>query len=334
MARQVKDLLFILDAITNGRCIKTPADYTTGRNPFVLTRSSGIPGKAITEMPGLVWGDMDMEIKKVAVLMTMTESAIELAAATGVNAIVAHHPVADAANSGGTLIKTYLGTYKLALFELHEAFHGLHNGVPLIHGHKPFFSSIAFGGIQGNVVYVGEVLPEIKTVQDLKNRIDRLMNVQGDQEVLASERIIRNCPDIWETSISARCQVLAGRLENTIKLVIHMFPHAGFTVEHLENLMEKYPDVDTLLASSSRVYPGHRLLTKAEELGLNFVCGNSHAMEIYENGLPLAKAIKRHLPDLEVVIFRERMTSIPIEHFGAREIRDYGDYIVGAFLTP
>ncbi len=334
MATQVRDLLDALDKITKGRCIKTPGDYSAGTNPFILTRSSDIPGKAVTEMPGLVWGNPNMEIKKIAVMMTMTESAIELAASTGVDALIAHHPVADAANSGGTLIKTYFDTYHLALFELHEAFHGLHNGVPFIHGHQPIFTSISFGGIPGNVVYVGDVFPEIQTVNDLKKRIDKTMDVQADERMLQAERIIRRCDNLYETSISARCTVLIGKPDSPIKRLIHMFPHAGFTVKHLETLVKMYPDVDTLLASSSRVYPQHDLITRAEQLGLNFMCGNSHAMEIFENGLPLAKAIKKYLPELEVVIFRERMTSIPTEKFGSDEIQEYADHIADVFFSP
>ena len=102
---KVKDVLAALDDLTNGRCLKGPGDWAGGKNPWVVTKSSSIPGKAVVEMPGLVWGDPEMEVKKIAVCMTMTESVIELAAATGVNAIVAHHPIADASNSGGVLIK-------------------------------------------------------------------------------------------------------------------------------------------------------------------------------------------------------------------------------------
>ena len=83
--------------------------------------------------------------------------------------------------------------------------------------------------------------------------------------------------------------------------------------------------MDTLLATISRVYPGHELIAKAEELGLNFVCGNSHAMEIFENGVPMANALKKHLPECEVVIFRERMTSVPLDEIGSKEIRDYAE---------
>jgi len=332
MTYYVKDVLKALDDLTNGRCLKTPGDWSCAKNPFVVTKSSNIPGKAVVEMPGLVWGDPDMEVKKIAVMMTMTESAIELAAATGVNVMVAHHPIADAANSGGVLLKYYLGAYNIACFELHEAFHGMHPGIAWLHGHKPFFATVCYDGIPGNIVYVGDVLPEIKTVGDMMERLDKLMNVEVDEEMLAAERKIRSCDEIYETSVSARCKILVGSKDRPMKKVIHMFPHCGFTPQHLEQLVKEYPDVDTLLATISRVYPGHPLIAKAEELGLNFVCGNSHAMEIFENGVPLANAIKKHLPEAEVVIFRERMTSVPLDQIGSKEIREYAETMSTGYL--
>ena len=325
MTVRVKDVLQALDDLTNGRCLKTPGDWAAGKNPWVVTKSSNIPGKAVVEMPGLVWGDPEMEVKKIAVMMTMTESAIELAAATGVDALVAHHPIADAANSGGVLIKYYLGAYNLACFELHEAFHGMHPGIPWLHGHKPHFATVCYAGIPGNIVYVGDVLPEIKTVGDMINRLDTLMNVSVDEKMLAMERDLRNCADIEETSVAARAKILVGSPDRPMKKVIHMFPHCGFNCDHLEQLVKDNPGVDTLMATISRVYPGHELIAKAEELGLNFVCGNSHAMEIFENGVPMANALKKHLPECEVVIFRERMTSVPLDEIGSKEIRDYAE---------
>ncbi|MCG8568247.1 MAG: Nif3-like dinuclear metal center hexameric protein, partial [Desulfobacterales bacterium] len=130
----VNDLVNALDTISNGR-VKAGADRP-GTNPFVVTKTSHLPGKAVTETPGLVVGNPDGEIKKIAVLMTLTESAIELAGASGVDALVVHHPVADAASSGGVLLKTYLELYNLAVLELHEAFHGLHPGIAYLHGHN------------------------------------------------------------------------------------------------------------------------------------------------------------------------------------------------------
>lgn len=111
-----------------------------------------------------------------------------------------------------------------------------------------------------------------------------------------------------------------------------MFPHCGFTPAHLEQLVREHPDADTLLATISRVYPGHPLVAKAEELGLNFVCGNSHALEIFENGVPMARALKNHLPECEIVIFRERQTSVPLDCFGSPEIQSYGENIAAEHL--
>lgn len=329
---KVKDVLRALDDLTDGRCLKTPGDWSSGRNPWVVMKSSGIPGKGIVEMPGLIWGDPEMEVKKIAVCMTVTESVIELAAGTGVNAIISHHPIADAANSGGVLIKYYLGIYNLAHFELHEAFHGTHPGIPWLHGHKPTFASVSYGGIPGNIVYVGDALPEVKTVGDMITRLRTLMHAEMDERMLEGERRERGCNAIEETSVAVPARILVGRPENPMKKVIHMFPHCGFTPEHLEQLVLDNPGVDTLIASISRVYPGHPLVYKAEELGLNFVCGNSHALEIFENGVPLARALKNHLPECEVVVFRERQTSIPLDEVGSPEIRDYGDTIAKTYL--
>jgi hypothetical protein len=329
----VRDVLTALDNITGGRVIKSIEDYTGGKNPFVVTKSSDIPGKAVTETPGLVWGSLDQEVSKIAVMMTLTESAIELAGATGVDAIVAHHPIADAANSGGVLLKTYLSLYKVAAFELHEAFHGLHPGIAYLHGHKAYHVNIKYGGIPGNILYVGEALPEVKTVGDILTRLDTLMGTKTEEKLLSYERELRGCPSIEETSVIARGKILVGKVENPVKKVIHIFPHTGFTPEHLEKVVEEHPGADTLLATISRVYPGNDLISKAEELGLNFICGNSHALEIMENGLPLARAIQLYLPDVEVVVFRERVTSVPLDALGSKEIQDYAHEIAKKFLV-
>jgi hypothetical protein len=62
------------------------------------------------------------------------------------------------------------------------------------------------------------------------------------------------------------------------------------------------------------------------------VCGNSHALEIFENGLPLAYALKSHLPEAEIVIFRERVTSTPLEQFGSPEIKEYAQAMANTYL--
>ena len=132
MQYKVKDVERALDTLMGGRCQNKP-----GNERFFVTKTSGIEGKSVKEKPGLVWGDPEMPVKKIAVMMTLNESAIELAAATGVQAIVVHHPLAEAANSGGVPFKPYLDPYGIAVLEAHEAFHGLHPGISYLHGHKP-----------------------------------------------------------------------------------------------------------------------------------------------------------------------------------------------------
>ncbi|MDL2300156.1 Nif3-like dinuclear metal center hexameric protein [Clostridiaceae bacterium OttesenSCG-928-D20] len=332
MPTTVRDVLLALDCLSGGRCLKTSADWSFSKNPFVVTKTSHIPGKSVTETPGLVWGDPDMPVKKLAVMMTLTESAIELAAATGVNAIVTHHPIADAANSGGVLLKYYLGIYDIAAFEIHEAFHGLHPGIPFLHGHQPYYASVAYAGIPGNIVYVGDALPEVTTIGEVLDRLDAFMDVQTDEKMLSAEREIKGTNNIFETSVSARAKILVGDRKNKFSKAIHMFPHTGFTAEHLEELVKNNPGVDTLIATISRVYPGNELIDKAAELGLNFICGNSHALEIFENGLPLAYALQAQLPETEICIFRERVTSTPLAEFGTLDITTYAKNMSDNYL--
>ena len=55
-------------------------------------------------------------------------------------------------------------------------------------------------------------------------------------------------------------------------------------------------------------------------------------MEVYENGIPLARAIKNYLPNLEVVIFREVITSIPLDCISVESMRNYGKRIAREYL--
>lgn len=117
----VRDILKALDVITGGRVITDSFGYG-GANPFVVTKTSGIPGKAVSELPGLVWGDPDMPVKKVAVMMTLTESAIELAGATGIDCLIAHHPIAEGSNTGGVTARDYFNLYHLAVLSCTKPF--------------------------------------------------------------------------------------------------------------------------------------------------------------------------------------------------------------------
>jgi len=330
---KVKELIKVLDNITGGRVVKDLSDVFTGKNPFVVIKSSNIPGKSVMETPGLVYGNPEAEIKKVAVTMTLTEGNIELAGATGVDAIVAHHPIADAANSGGVTLSYYLDLYNVAVFELHEAFHGLHPGISYIHGHKPFRVDIRYGGIPGNILYVGKALDEVKTLGDILERLNKMMDMEKEQQVMGVERSYFDCAEMKDSATALQGKILLGTADSPVNTILHIFPHTGFTAEHLVKAKGEHPEIDTVLATISRVKEDSALVKKAEELGLNFICGNSHALEIFENGLPLAYALRHYLPeDIEIVLFRERICSIPLKDFGSSNIKDYAKYITENYL--
>ncbi len=330
---KVKDVLDVLDRITGGRCVKDQEDIYSGTHKFVIRKSSDIPGKACLETPGLVCGDPEAEVGKIAVTMTLTECNIELAGATGVDAIVAHHPVAEAANTGGVPMRTYLGLYGIAVFELHEAFHGLHPGLSFIHGHQVFHADIAFGGVSGNILFVGRALKGINALGDMIDRLDYFMGMDEEKRMLMAERGARACDAITETNVATGGCIMVGNKDSKVSTVIHIFPHTGFTPEHLVQVKNRFPEADTLLASISRVPASHPLATKAKELGMNFIVGNSHAMEILENGMPLAIALQMLLPEVEVVLFRERITSTPIMAAGTPAIREYARDIAQQYLV-
>ena len=69
--------------------------------------------------------------------------------------------------------------------------------------------------------------------------------------------------------------------------------------------------------------PGSELEIAIRDKGLTFVIGNSHALEIFENGLPLAYALKDQLPEVSIFMLRERVTATPLEGFGSQKIQDY-----------
>lgn len=330
---KTKDVVDALYKITGGRVVKDTKDLFTGENPFVVMKSSNIPGKSIMETPGLVFGNPESKIKKLAVTMTLTEGSIELAGATGVDAIVAHHPIADAANSGGVLLQTYLGLYDISVFEVHEAFHGLHPGISYIHGHEAYKVDIKYGGIPGNIMYVGKALDEVNTLGDILKRLNIMMDMDKEEEVMGLERSCFGCEDMEDSATAIQGKILLGSEDSKVDKVLHIFPHTGFVPEHLEQAKRENPEIDTVLATISRVNEDSALVAKAKELGLNFICGNSHALEIFENGLPLAYALKHYLPDVEIVIFRERICSSPLKDFGSDAIKDYAKLITKNYLT-
>ncbi len=319
-----RDVLDALNEITAGRVITNAEDAFGQGNPFVVVKTSHLPGKAVLETPGLVCGNHKQEIRKVAVSMTLTESQIELAGATGVDAIVTHHPVADAASCGGVLLRGYVGLYGITVFEVHEAFHGRHPGIAWIHGHKPFRVEIAYGGIPGNVMYVGRPLEEIRKAGDIIDRLGLFSDLAREKAFLELEREKRECPELMETNIAVAAGILCGSREDPVGAILHFFPHTGFTPDHLRQAKKENPEITTALVSISRVKESSPLVKTARDLGLTLLAGNSHALEIFENGIPLAFALQALLPGVEIVLFRERVTSIPLEKVGSKMMRDYG----------
>lgn len=324
----IQDVVIALDTLSGGRVSRTETEH-----PFSIWKDSGIRGKKVLESPGLVWGDPSRPVKKLAVAMTLSEHDIELAAATGVDAIVAHHPIADAASSGGVTLKNYLNLSGLAVLELHEAFHGLHPGIAFLHGHRVRYSDIHFGGEEGNVLFVGTVFPEVKTLGDILSRLHSYMGVDEDAELLKMEKEIRGSSSAVEASLVTQGRIVLGSKESAVKHVLHIFPHTGFSPSHLRQAKERFPEADTVIASISRVQSDSELVREAERLGLAFVIGNCHVLEILENGLPLAYALDKLLPDVEVVLFRERVTSIPLREMGGERIRQYAEMMADHYLV-
>jgi len=321
-----------LNKITGGRIPLPGTPLVPGSHPFIVEKSSGIPGKAVLEIPGLLVGKPDKPISSIGVGMTLTESMIELAGSIGLDAIITHHPVADAANSGGVPLKPYLELYNLALFELHEAFHGLHPGIACMHGHRVLEKDIHYGGIPGNVLLYGQALPGIANAGDILKRLNSFINLETEKRMLAAEAEIRASTGICETTLSARPKIMCGETGAPVQFVLHIFPHTGFTSKHLESALASYPMTDTIIASISRVLPNDRLTRSIRDKGLTFIIGSSHSQEIYENGLPLAYALKHELPEVSVTMLRERVTATPLENFGSESIQEYARQMAGYLI--
>ena len=275
-----------------------------------------------------------MEVKKIAVTMTLTENSIELASRTGVNVIIAHHPVVDGCSCGGMALKDYLGLYNIAVFELHEAFHGLHSGIPWLHGHEVIWSDANYGGIKGNYVYVGKVFKRLNTLEDIIGRLNDLMGIYDEiylRDYLL-DKAMKYKEGIFQTTVFRQGTILLGDEDSLVENILHIFPHTGFNENHLEDIVKEFPKIDTVIVSVSKVYKNHPLVKKAQDLGLNFICGSSHVMEIFENGIPLAMGVKKYLEDVTIVIFRDITASIPLEVVSTEDMRRYGKNMANKYL--
>lgn len=330
----VRDVMAVLNGLLAGRLVGDLSEVGHTQNPYVVMKDSGIPGKAVLEIPGLIWGDQDRPVRRLGVVMTLTECVIELAQAQQVDMLFAHHPVADAASSGGVPIASYLSLYGIALAEAHEALHGLHPGIPWLHGHEEYHLDVSYDGILGNVFRVGRPLPGIRTVGDIIARIERLLARAEDERILNSEREMRGMPDLAEAGAAVPPLIYHGSVDSPVTCILHLHPHGGFTVEHLHQVLAAHPEVDVILTSISRVSPDHPLVAVARERGLPFVAGNTHALEIFENGLPLAYALEAALPDIEVLLFRERVTAVPVRQAARGDLAAYGRTMAEEWLLP
>ncbi|WP_248926952.1 Nif3-like dinuclear metal center hexameric protein [Paenibacillus hamazuiensis] len=329
----VADVLEALNAISKGRMVMDWNEVTSGRNPYVVMKSSNIPGKSVIEIPGLVFGDKLKPVTRIGVGMTLTESVIELASAMKLDLIVVHHPVADAASSGGVPFADYLPLYNLALIEMHEAFHGLHPGLTLLHGHRKLKTDISFCGLPGNVLHKGIALDDVRTAGDILARIDRFMGRDIDLGMLEAERAIRGEPSLQEATLANPAKLLSGTPDSPVRHVLHFFPHTGFSLEHLETALRMYPETDTIIVSISRVREDHEFVKLARQRGLNFIVGNPHSVEIMENGLPLAYALEMLLPQVEVFLLRERITAVALQDIGHRQMAEYGRQMAETHLV-
>ncbi|WP_240418293.1 Nif3-like dinuclear metal center hexameric protein [Paenibacillus periandrae] len=330
---EARHVVEALNTISKGRMVMDWNEITAGANPYVVMKTSNIPGKSVLEIPGLIFGDKHKPVSRIGVGMTLTESVIELASAMKLDLIIVHHPVADAASSGGVPFADYLPLYGLALIEMHEAFHGLHPGLTLLHGHHKLKTDICFGGIPGNVLHKGIALEEVKTTGDILARIDGLMGRDIDLDLLEAERAIRGEASLEEATLANPAQLLSGTMDSKVKHILHFFPHTGFSLEHLELALHMYPETDTIIVSISRVREDHVFVKYAKENGLNFIVGNPHSVEILENGLPLAYALEMLLPEVEIFVLRERITAVPLKEVGFQKMVEYGREMAGTHLV-
>lgn len=327
-------VLEALNHISGGRMVMDWEEIAAGGNPYVVMKNSNIPGKSVMEIPGLVFGDKKKLVQRIGVGMTLTETMIELASGMQLDLLVVHHPVADAASSGGVPFADYLPLYNLAVIEMHEAFHGLHPGLTFLHGHHKLITDISFGGLPGNVLHKGIALEGVDTCRDMLERIASGMGRDIDIDLLEAERAIRGEPALQEATLINPPLLLSGTADSPVQHILHFFPHTGFSLQHMEEALTLYPETDTIIASISRVREDHPIVKLAREKKLNFIVGNSHSVEIMENGLPLACALEMLLPGTEIYLLRERITAVPLHGVGHEGMAAYGREMAEKYLTP
>ena len=102
---------------------------------------------------------------------------------------------------------------------------------------------IAYGGVAGNIMFVGNAREEVRTVGDILDRLGRFCDLEKEACMLAIERRERDCADTHETCMAVSAQILCGQREAPVKQVVHFFPHTGFTPEHLRQVGFEFGEI-------------------------------------------------------------------------------------------
>jgi hypothetical protein len=179
----------------------------------------------------------------------------------------------------------------------------------------------------------GRPLDEVNTLGDLVARLRTWLSRDLDDRVLQAETSARGASRLTDSATAPGLQILAGDATTPIgPLVLHAFPHTGFGPEDLDAALMAHPGVTTLVLSISGADADGDLVRRARALGLGVVVGSSHASEILENGLPLAVALDRMLPDVEVTLFRDRVVSLPLSVAAPGRLGEYADRMADHLL--
>ena len=89
-----------------------------------------------------------------------------------------------------------------------------------------------------------------------------MMDMAKEHEVMGVERKYFNCSDMRDSATSLQGEILLGTPESPVNTILHIFPHTGFTPEHLVKVKEEHPEIDTVLATISRVKKDSDLVKK------------------------------------------------------------------------
>ncbi len=316
----VEDIVAATNRLVRGRLLESLDHH----NDWRVVKDSGISGKAVTELPGLVAGDPAAPARRVGVTMTLTEHTIELARAIQIDAVVVHHPVADAASSGGVELVHYLSLYGISVIECHEALHGLHPGIAWLHGHTADTTDARYDGVDGMVVTIGRPHDDIVVAGDVLRRVEHLTGRPTEVAVGEAEASVRRVSSVADSCTAPRPRMIVGTEDDKLgDLVAHVYPHTGFGAAQLRSLRESLPSISSVIVSISTVDDDDDLARECAAAGLPLISGSLHSYEIIENGVPLAFALQHILPEVEVLLLRERVTALPLDGLGD-DVSAYG----------